>query len=445
MFIRNRFFIICLIVTGVQQLVLAASTWSIALAGSSVSVGDLAKGKIEILIFFFLALVAYLVSSIGEIFSVKAQNQIWNSYVFKSVEVFCSDIGLSSEKNRRSINQWLSSEALSTIQAAVPFYINILSMVLNVVLTLGVFFFSLGVWIGSAVGVSLIVSLVLVYVSKSKINSLASEVQSSKISALLDIDGLIVNGMFGTTLMGASEGGKFSSKAKSFYGFAERYNKLEQMVACAPIVISVTIVTASIYFFGSSSHVELGVLVALLPRSLQLFGSVHSLSLYLSHFILMRQKIRNLLSFVSSLDKQDLSRQLSREKISIQDVNSQKKYSINELMDLVSSESVQPARLLVSGDNGSGKSSLLKILKGLYKESILVTPGARFCGEFNEVSTGQAQIAELKLLLNSIQKIILLDEWDANLDVTNRRNINSVISKISLENLVVEVRHSNNH
>lgn len=442
MFIKNRLFKLSILVIFIQQIILAASTWSIALAGASVATGKFYEAKTEILSFFGLALAAYVVSSISEILSVKAQNQIWHQYLFNSVTKFCSDISLSSEKNRRSMNQWISSEALSTIQSAVPFYVNFISTTLNIVLTTSVFFLSLGVLIGSIIGVSLIISLALVALAKTKITTLANEVQKNKISALLNLDSLIVNGQFGTVAMARSQREKFISKASFYYGATERYNKLEQAIACTPIILSVFIVSTAIYFTNESSIAQLGILVALLPRSLQLFGSVHSLSMYLSHLVMMGQKIKNLNDFITGLEKQNLENQIDLKKILITNTSTGHNLSIEDLFLIISQEPSPHGRILITGRNGSGKSSLLKTLKSQHDNSILYTPGAHFNEELSSCSTGQLQILELHSLLKSSEKVILLDEWDANLDTKNKTKINSIIDEIALKSFVIEVRHS---
>ncbi len=403
--------------------------------------GDFLKVKQEVIAFFGLALAAYVVSSISEMFSVKAQNQIWEKYLINTVHDFCSDLSLSSEKNRRLMNQWISSEALSTIQATVPFYVSMTSTVLNIVLTTVVFYLALGFLIGSAVGMSLIISLILVISARKKIATTATEVQTSKIAALVGLDSLVVNGHFGTPAMVTAENIKFSSRAGNFFAATQFYVKLEQLVACVPIVISVLIVCIALSLVDSKAFIQYGALVALLPRTLQLFGSVHSLSMYLSHFLMVRQKIHNLNTFSTTLERQSFQDQIDTGRLQILDVARNQRYSYEFFLKMLKENELTRGRLLVVGDNGVGKSSLLKLVKAHRTKAILVTPGARFGKRDDAVSTGQAQVAELLDLLNEDADVLLLDEWDANLDQTNRLIIDSFIMDVSQYKLVIEVRH----
>ncbi|MBH3460735.1 hypothetical protein [Pseudomonas putida] len=442
MLIKNRLFLFAALTAIIQQIILAASTWNIAMAGGSVGEGDFQSAKTQILLFFGLATVAYVTSSIGEIFLVKSQNQIWHKYTLDTIHKFCSDLRLSSESNRKSVSQWIASEALSTIHTAAPFYLSLISTVLNIVLTTAVFFFSLGFLVGCVVGAALIVSLLLVGLAKPKIERFANEAQSNKLSTLLHIDTLIANGHFGTSAMARSQSSSFSSKASKLYQSTERYNNLEQIIACTPIILSVLSVSFFVYFLKESSLIELGILVALLPRTLQLFGNIHSLSSYLSNLFLMNRKIQNLHNFIPNLESQNLEQQVNRSAITITNKSSFEEITIDDLTKLVTSRQPAKGRILIAGENGSGKSSLLKMLKMLNESSVLLTPGAKFNGDLLNLSTGQLQIKELKSLLASPEKIILLDEWDANLDTKNRQACSAIIDQISAAHLVVEVRHT---
>lgn len=75
----------------------------------------------------------------------------------------------------------------------------------------------------------------------------------------------------------------------------------------------------------------------------------------------------------------------------------------------------------------------------------MLTPGVQlaFHKELDhDYSTGQTQLEHLRnSFSNSRVSIILLDEWDANLDEYNISIINNLIEHYSKDKLIIEVRH----
>jgi ABC-type multidrug transport system fused ATPase/permease subunit len=105
----------------------------------------------------------------------------------------------------------------------------------------------------------------------------------------------------------------------------------------------------------------------------------------------------------------------------------------------------QAGRLTLRGENGSGKSTLLMLIKHALQQKAFFLPThsqLSFLAETNKYSTGESL---KKRLLEIIEKVdadvLLLDEWDANLDQENREMLSQVIDEISNRKCVIEVRH----
>lgn len=424
----------------IQQLLLAASTWSIALAGSAVSSNHYDQVVHHIVAFFLLALAAYVASSVSEFLTLNAANTTWKCYSKNLISESCNSVELSSEKNRRSISIWLSSEAMSTISNGVGFYLGALSTICNILFTGAVFYISLGFALGTAVAGCLVLSLVLVYLTKDKISTIASKIQADKINALNKLDSFLVNGFFGTDSMREKSSISFDQDVNTYFKSTQAYVKIEQLLACIPIAISVAILSLSVSFLNPTSAVELGILVAVLPRSLQLLGNVHSLSIYLSQFISVRQKIRNLETFIHDLERQDFTTQIKAHALIVTDL--QQNQTVTAQAPLEAAQMEYPkGRYVIRGSNGVGKSTLLRQIKSIQQDAILLTPGAKFSSFMTGQSTGQAHLEELKALLTEKSKVLLLDEWDANLDRENVAAIDELLSLASESALIIEVRH----
>jgi ABC-type multidrug transport system fused ATPase/permease subunit len=116
--------------------------------------------------------------------------------------------------------------------------------------------------------------------------------------------------------------------------------------------------------------------------------------------------------------------------------------SVGDLVDLV----WRPGRYRLEGPNGAGKSTLLLAAKArlgdrafyVPAEVLLDLPSSTQVG-----STGQQKRREIEAVLHDARPaVLLLDEWDANLDPVNARDVDALLEAASRDGLsVVEVRH----
>jgi hypothetical protein len=140
--------------------------------------------------------------------------------------------------------------------------------------------------------------------------------------------------------------------------------------------------------------------------------------------------------------------------------------SVEEAMRVVLSKPT--GRMLVRGGNGSGKSTLLAALKSEIKNRAYYLPttdrlafgfaagptasALRDMGEEDGepdvrprgrgFSSGERQLKSLQeLVQHTDAKIYLLDEWDANLDASNRAVAEAMVEQLARRARVVEVSH----
>ncbi|MCY1550257.1 hypothetical protein D9M68_864960 [compost metagenome] len=72
---------------------------------------------------------------------------------------------------------------------------------------------------------------------------------------------------------------------------------------------------------------------------------------------------------------------------------------------------------------------------------MLLSPEIDFAGHEAAASSGELQCRQISMLLQQDVALLLLDEWDANLDDANCNRIDAQISASASRRLVVEVRH----
>ncbi len=103
----------------------------------------------------------------------------------------------------------------------------------------------------------------------------------------------------------------------------------------------------------------------------------------------------------------------------------------------------------VTGPNGSGKSSLLLSLKERMGKDALYLPNTAelaFATMGNRVlSTGQRMLLALEEITNLPEgmrpRVLLLDEWDANLDHSSRQRVISKLRTLSVSGVIIEICH----
>ncbi len=115
-----------------------------------------------------------------------------------------------------------------------------------------------------------------------------------------------------------------------------------------------------------------------------------------------------------------------------------------DTLELIIGGGVRQGRYTVLGPNGCGKTSLLlEIKRRCAGRAHYVGPQSRseYSLAADESSTGERASAVTEEALGGIDKILLLDEWDANLDGARRERLDASIEERSHDGVIVEVRH----
>ena len=436
---RNRTFLYALGFTLLQQLLLALSTYCIARAGGALPAGDIRHVLRLVSLFFLCALLAYACSALATVCATRAAHQSWQEYSRHLLSIATGSLQYACDRNRRAIAQWLAGEAQSTLAHACDFHLDLVSVSLNILFTLAVFYLAVGWEIGTAIAASLLISLGSALALRHRIESVAGSMQQRRLQALLCLEPAWNGAMFGNRRMRAAGLGRWETRLRCYFAEVHRHVLLEQVLACTPIVLATLALLALLQWTDLFTASLAGALVAVLPRSLQVLGNVHSLSVYLSQFFLVRARLRNLNGFFSGLEKYAMY-ETSLDAISI--IGEQHRlWQPGELLAALRHKRLACGRLRVTGANGSGKSTFLKIIKEQMPDALLLTPEIHFLDASSGRSTGQSRIQEIEHVLAQAPPVLMLDEWDANLDGRHRRRIDALLDDAARQRVVIEVRH----
>lgn len=223
-------------------------------------------------------------------------------------------------------------------------------------------------------------------------------------------------------------------------------NSLAMLGIVSPVIIN----TAWIMSSHSANPVILTTVIATLPQQVNMMFHIYS---FFETVLLWKGSYSSRLE--KMMDSIENTQSASCPEIVIDELQFLK--DNREMLDFESIEQIlkniselNHGRITLQGNNGVGKSTLLSILKQRLGDQAFYLP-ANSLLFFNSsrtqaFSTGQKVKMHLNELFNDIIrttriKIILLDEWDANLDNSTIQEISNEISRIANEYLVLEVRH----
>ncbi len=104
-----------------------------------------------------------------------------------------------------------------------------------------------------------------------------------------------------------------------------------------------------------------------------------------------------------------------------------------------------PGRITIRGENGAGKSTALMLVKNALGDRAFFLPTHNqlsFVSETNKYSTGESLKKRLMEISEKVDvDVLLLDEWDANLDKENQEKLSALIDEFSVRKCIIEVRH----
>jgi len=183
-------------------------------------------------------------------------------------------------------------------------------------------------------------------------------------------------------------------------------------------------------------------IVVSLPRIFQILNSSHQVLSLISSWSTQKGKIEVLDSLFKFSSTENLLERIKFAQIQFEKHGTPHAIrSVDECLRLLN----QPGRMTLRGPNGSGKSTLLLLLKNILGSRAYYLPAQHsltFQNESKERSTGEQLFESLKEIAeNNPSEVLLLDEWDANLDDKNKDKISLLIDNLSIQRGIVEIRH----
>jgi ABC-type transport system involved in cytochrome bd biosynthesis fused ATPase/permease subunit len=380
--------------------------------------------------------------------------------IYKYTEAFseshkCIPTHLTEKEFQQDKEPWLTSENNKTIEEVFYVVYDVASTGLNTLLNIA----ALCIAIDSRILIGYLISFILLPIVS---NHFKTQLEETAINLQDDrkfMSQTLLSG-WDNILVGNSY--NFSIWWKQFKKRWEAYNNSSAKAAlltslastgamiCSLIPVAVTFIWL---LMSTSSTIKLAALIATLPRQIQIIQHFQILTSYTMHWHGSYARLKALMQslILSKRDTTIFSKRVNLSQIGFRvDGSSERFSSFEQLLEVVNKR--KPARITIHGQNGTGKTTLINLLKEELKDHAYYLPtNSRLFFETTieaSHSTGQKVKACLQELAQkyhienqSMLPILLLDEWDANLDAKNVESISLILDDFAKYCCVIEISH----
>lgn len=442
---RNKYLLICLMLLVVYQSIRAFSTYFLAKL-----IQDIARGES-----FVVAMVGFMGSIVlpylpwvwARRYLILADHQLMRSVIEAYAQNHWNQPSQWSDRALRDEqNAFISKEARDLIRQTIVYVFDGVSLATDFLLSLIVLVYvsdSRLLWGYAGAGFLLIFAIRPI---NRVISRLASQLQNDQVRFDGHVQGSWDNIVLGNNL-------NFQMWSKAFDKFFQAYRDADVHLvtvqeAATSGLSALAIVLIFITNFWLAIHhqdpILVGVLAATLPKQIAMLQSLRSISYYVTSYGSLAARFIGLQRILRRLPVSDVSSRVALERIEFR--HSEKGVlHVASIDDLLEQVGTSAGRLTIRGPNGTGKSTVLQILKDRLANKAYYLPAHHqlfFDGLDADASTGQATLRQLSLIQQDSQiKVLLLDEWDANLDQKNRTAQDQKIKELSHYISVIEVTH----
>jgi len=434
----------------VQQIIVASSSVWITRLIVHISEGQ----PVLLWLWLYLAslILPYLPGAFALIEITKAQAKIVVNYVQEFAQRYPGKIVEWSNRQQRSKkSSILSGEAYPTLTSYVDYLYHLSSSALNVFFNLLALSILVDASLVLSYGCGIFLASLLLYFQKRSKERLSLKAQQSRIRwislLLLAWDNILLNNSYNFRIWNH----KSLERGKRLIGKAVQLGTFSQFVSIA-MAFALIFPSIILVIYLAYTHIHdlpfLAVLVVVLPRLFQVLTFSYELLFLVADLPMQKAKLKTVLALLDDSENkeeaQDMLDRIDWEKIDVvshEPMIKQAKIEPKELLQALPAT----GRMTLHGENGSGKTSLLLAMKIKHGKDAFYLPSKHellFMHERRQASTGQLSRQILEELASNIEApVILLDEWDANLDRKNKQEISSLIDTLALNRCVVEVLH----
>jgi hypothetical protein len=414
-----------------------------------------------------MALAGSIAFYVMNLFSLRAQHSTLQDFFDLYFEnTFLKPLFWRSSEERTKRHDMMCREAQEAIQEGNAFLLDVWTTGWNIVLNTISVVLVIGPESGAVILAAGLVSSCLVHFASERIaqNAIVEMDDRNQLNAHLNCswDNIVLGNTLSFTLWNK----RFQEHLLKANGSAVRsFKSRERILATGNFMTSAAVVGSMLFqaWLNKNNLAAVLALFAMLPRTMQINMHVQIIQSYWAGWQRLRERLTLASECLSTFPESRGLGLISPAAIHIagrslvsknpdstveaaeKDTGSVNNFKVDDLFQQV--ENLKSGRLTVRGENGSGKSVLLSLIKERLAQRAFYLPAhhqLELPGVALSQSHGERAIAALEAVSqgeNDVQ-VLLLDEWDANLSPEKRTQLTTKIETLAQNKLVIEVRHN---
>lgn len=454
--ITNRFGIGSLALLTVQQAMEALPTLWIVLAIQRITLGE---PFFPFLILFLLTHVSYYIPwCIAYIVRISWKQEALRAFIQAFISSNRNNI---SDWNNKSIKEEklsiLTAEAPSAINTLIDYIFDLYSYVASVVFNIMFLSIIVEPLFAIVYSISLTSVIILMNLMKRRQRLLTKIALIARVdltqSLLAAWDNVLLGNNYNFNLWQEKTTQRLERSLKKNIAL-ERFDQMMAIITSLITILPSVIVVLYVAWTNRHDMVRLSTFVVTLPMLFTALSYTYQTMSLCFRWGMHKSKLASLFKTIQSSSKHaeaikknvkwDKIRLMEETKCNPQQVSLKSPCDLNSHHELIL-RAEQSGRLTLRGENGCGKSSLMILIKAALQNKAFYLPThseLTFTSETNDRSTGEALRNRLVEILEKVPSdVLLLDEWDANLDQDNREKLSGLIDEIATRKCVIEVVH----
>ena len=453
----NRWAIGCISILTFQQLIEASATYWLVLLAARITHGK----SFTLFLGLYLATLAlpYIPLCFAYILKISWKQEAQRSFTNHFVKLNKSHIENWSNKGLKEQKlSVLTSEGPNTINTFIDYFWDLYTYVLSVFFNVMALSIVVEPLFAIAYGISVtcvIIVMKLKYPTQRKLTQKAMTARISLCQSLLEAwDNVLLGNEYNFKLWQEKTTQRLSRCLQRNVAL-ERFDQFLAIFVTLMTAVPTLMVVVYSVLQHKKDPAELSAYIVILPLLFMILSYTHQTLSLGFRWTMHRSKLETIYNTIKSscgesnfaLDrkvkwdklKMTLSTAAPDAKISVAAPHPLSSHS--EILQYAS----QSGRVTIRGENGVGKSTALMLIKKALTHRAFYLPTHNqlsFIAEANKYSTGESLKNRLLEILEKVEAdVLLLDEWDANLDAENQERLSTLIDELSAKKCVIEVRH----